>query len=130
MKGKEIIMTVRKTIPWMGVALALLLVVLAGSARKSFADAGPPVVEITAKRFAFAPDTIHLKKDQTVRLRLHSDDVTHGFFLRALKIDSEILPGQDTEIEVTPHVAGSFTTICDHFCGANHGNMKMTIVVE
>jgi cytochrome c oxidase subunit 2 len=123
-------MTVRKTIPWMGAVLALLLVVLAASARKSFADAGPPIVEITAKRFAFTPDTIHLKKDQTVRIRLHSEDVTHGFFLRALKIDSEILPGKDTEIEVTPHVAGNFTTICDHFCGANHGNMKMTIVVE
>ena len=26
--------------------------------------------------------------------------------------------------------AGTFTTICDHFCGANHGNMNMTIVVE
>ena len=30
----------------------------------------------------------------------------------------------------TLNVAGTFTTICDHFCGANHGNMKMTIVVE
>ena|SRR5262245_58754691 len=123
-------MTVRKTIPLIGAALAILFVIFAGSVRKSFADAAPPVVEITAKRFAFAPDTIHLKKDQTVKIRLHSEDVTHGFFLRALKIDSEILPGKDTEIEVTPHVVGTFTTICDHFCGANHGNMKMTIVVE
>jgi len=39
-----------------------------------------PVVEITAKRFAFSPDKITLKKGQTVKLRLHSEDVTHGFF--------------------------------------------------
>lgn len=89
-----------------------------------------PVVEITAKRFAFTPDKVTLKKGQTVKLRLHSEDVTHGFFLRPLKLDEQIPAGQTTEVTVTPQVAGTFTTICDHFCGANHGNMNMTIVVE
>jgi cytochrome c oxidase subunit 2 len=89
-----------------------------------------PIVEITAKRFAFAPDKIVLKKGQTVTLRLHSEDVTHGFFLRPLKLDEEIPAGQTTDVTLTPQVAGTFTTICDHFCGANHGNMNMTIVVE
>ena len=89
-----------------------------------------PVIEITAKRFAFSPDKITLKKGQTVKLRLHSEDVTHGFFLRPLKLDEEIPPGQAIEVTVTPETAGTFMTICDHFCGANHGNMNMTIVVE
>lgn len=89
-----------------------------------------PVVDITAKRFAFSPDKITLKKGQTVRLRLHSEDVTHGFFLRPLKLDEEIPAGQTTEVTITPNTAGTFMTICDHFCGANHGNMNMTIVVE
>jgi cytochrome c oxidase subunit 2 len=89
-----------------------------------------PVVEITAKRFAFSPDKITLKKGQTVKLRLHSEDVTHGFFLRPLKLDEEIPAGETAEVVVTPQEAGTFTTICDHFCGANHGNMNMTIVVE
>jgi len=89
-----------------------------------------PVVEITARRFAFTPGKITLKKGQTVKLRLHSEDVTHGFFLRALKLDELIPAGQTTEVTITPQAAGTFTTICDHFCGANHGNMNMTIVVE
>lgn len=89
-----------------------------------------PVVEITAKRFAFSPDRITLKKGQTVKLRLHSADVTHGFFLRPLKLDEEIPAGQTIEVTVTPETAGTYMTICDHFCGANHGNMNMTIVVE
>jgi cytochrome c oxidase subunit 2 len=89
-----------------------------------------PVVEITAKRFAFSPDKITLKKDEAVKLRIHSEDVTHGFFLRPLKLDEEIPAGQTIEVTVTPHVAGTFMTICDHFCGANHGNMNMTITVE
>lgn len=89
-----------------------------------------PIIEITAKRFAFSPDKITLKSGQTVKLRIHSEDVTHGFFLRPLKLDEEIPAGQSIDVTVTPTVPGTFTTICDHFCGANHGNMNMTIVVE
>ena len=91
---------------------------------------GPRVVEITAKRFGFVPEQVTLKKGETVTLRLHSEDVTHGFFMRKLKIDTEVEAGKSTDVTITPEVAGSYTTICDHFCGANHGNMKMTIVVE
>jgi len=112
-------------------ALCLALIALMASSGVNRAQADDvPVVEITAKRFAFSPDKITLKKGQTVKLRLHSEDVTHGFFLRALKLDEEIPAGQTTEVTVTPQEAGTFTTICDHFCGVNHGSMIMTIVVE
>jgi cytochrome c oxidase subunit 2 len=104
------------------------LLLFTGTSRVKADDV--PVIEITAKRFAFSPDKITLKKGQTVKLRLHSEDVTHGFFLRPLKLDEEIPAGQTIEVTVTPQTSGTFTTICDHFCGANHGNMNMTIVVE
>jgi cytochrome c oxidase subunit 2 len=90
----------------------------------------PRVVEITAKRFEFSPNKITLKKGEPVTLRLTTADVVHGFFLRPLKIDELISPEKPTEITITPETAGTFTTICDHFCGVNHGNMKMTVVVE
>lgn len=114
----------------LGLALLMPMLSLAGGAPKRTPDAEVRVIDVTAKRFAFSPDVIKLKKDETVRIRLHSEDVTHGFFMRALKIDSEIEPGKVTEIVLTPQAAGTYTTICDHFCGVNHGNMKMTIVVE
>ena len=110
-------------------SLALIALMVSSGANRAHAD-DIPVVEITAKRFAFTPDKITLKKGQTVKLRLHSEDVTHGFFLRPLKLDEEIPAGQTIEVTVTPQTAGTFMTICDHFCGANHGNMTMTIVVE
>jgi len=108
----------------------LLLVFSLGAPRNAQADENPRVIEITAKRFGFTPNQITLKKGETVKLRLTSEDVTHGFFLRPLKIDEEIVPGKTTELTLRPQTAGTFTTICDHFCGVNHGNMKMTIVVE
>ena len=89
----------------------------------------PKVIEIQAKRFGFSPDNITLKKGEPVILRLSSQDVTHGFFVRALKVDELIEPGKNIEAKVQPDKEGTFTVICHHFCGAGHGNMKMTITV-
>jgi len=104
------------------------LAFLTGATRPNAGDM--PVIDITAKRFAFSPDKITLTKGKTVTLRIHSEDVTHGFFLRPLKLDEEIPAGQTIEVTVTPQEDGTFTLICDHFCGANHGNMNMTVAVE
>ena len=90
----------------------------------------PRVIEIHAKRFGFTPNEVRLKKGEAVKLVLTSEDVTHGFFQRALKIDEDIESRKTTEITLTPDTAGSYTVICDHFCGSGHGGMKMTIVVE
>ncbi len=94
------------------------------------ADTGPQVIKIVAGKFHFTPDHITLEKGQPVTLRLTSSDETHGFMLRALKIDTDIKPGKITEITVTPTSTGTFKAICDHYCGLGHGNMKMTVVVE
>jgi cytochrome c oxidase subunit 2 len=109
---------------------ALVIALALTTTQTSRADSAPRVIEITAKRFEFSPSQITLKRGETVKFRLVSQDVEHGFFLRALKVDEEILPGQTNEVTVTPQVAGTFTLICDHFCGANHGNMMMTVIVE
>ena len=116
---------------------ALLFVTLAGSlvlavarAPRAIADEGPRTIAITARRFEFVPATLTLKKGETVKLRVTSEDATHGLFLRALHIDADLVPGQAQEFTVTPETSGTFVAICHHFCGAQHGNMKMTIVVE
>jgi cytochrome c oxidase subunit 2 len=91
--------------------------------------AGPRVVEIVARRFQFTPAEVTLRRGEPVLLRLRSEDVTHGFFTRALGLDATNSPGAPLELPLTPRAAGRYAVICDHFCGAGHGNMKMTIVV-
>ena len=120
----------RRAFSAMALTLGFVVLLAVTNASTVKADEANRVIDITAKRFAFTPNTVTLKKGEKVTLRLHSEDVTHGFFMRALKIDEVIEPGQTQDIVVNPQTAGSFTTICDHFCGANHGNMNMTIVVE
>lgn len=110
-------------------AIALLL---GGSVRGpvSAEDAAPRVIEIVAKRFEFTPNVLTLKKGETVTLRFRSEDVTHGFLFRPLKLDLDIPPGKAIEVTVTPAAAGTWTAICDHYCGSGHGGMKIKVTVE
>ena len=105
------------------------LLALASPGHPTRAD-DPKVIEIVAKRFQFTPSEVTLKKDEPVILRLRTEDVTHGFYMKKLGIDATVEPGKATDVALTPHDAGTYVTICDHFCGAGHGNMKMTLVVE
>ena len=113
-----------------GAALLALAVGLGLAGSGARAAEPPKVIAVTAKRFEFIPKEISLKKGETVKLQLTTEDVTHGFFVKPLGIDEVIVPGKTTEVVVTPQATGRYTTICDHFCGGGHGGMKMTIVVE
>ena len=66
------------------------------------APENPKEIVITAKRFDYSPKEVRLKKGETVTLVLKSQDVTHGLFCRKLKIDTDIPPGQETRVTVTP----------------------------
>ena len=110
-------------------ALGIVALALMGEAPVARANE-PRVISISAKRFAFSPSEVHLTKGEPVTLRISSADVTHGMFMRALGIDAELAPGKTTDVTFTPQATGRFTAICDHFCGAGHGNMHVAFVVE
>jgi cytochrome c oxidase subunit II len=93
-------------------------------------DDQPKVIEIHAKRFEFEPKEVHLAKGESVTLAVTSDDVTHGFFSRPLHFDEDLAPGKTVSIPLAPAQPGTYTVICDHYCGSGHGGMKMVIVVE
>jgi cytochrome c oxidase subunit 2 len=115
---------------WKSVPVLTLAVLSTAFAYRQDA-ATPQVIELKAKRFAFAPAEITLKKGDPVVLRLSTDDVVHGLYLKPLKIDADITPGKVTDVTVTPEQVGKFVAICDHFCGAGHGNMHLIVnVVE
>ncbi len=89
----------------------------------------PRVIEITAKKFEFTPNQISIKKGVPVILRLTSADRIHGFMSKDFKFDMDIAPGKPTDVAVIPTSNGQYTVICDHYCGAGHGNMKMKVTV-
>jgi cytochrome c oxidase subunit 2 len=118
----------KSTFLLLSAALCAGLLLLPGS--RARAQGEPKVVAVTAKRFEFLPHEVKLKKGETVTLRVTSEDVEHGFFNRKMKIDSDIPAGQSADVTITPLEAGKFVIICDHFCGAGHGNMHLSVEVE
>ena len=89
----------------------------------------PKVIEIAAQKYHFTPARLVLKQGETVKLVLTSRDREHGFLLKPFGIDAEIEPGHPTALTITPRAAGTFTAICDDYCGIGHPLMRMTIVV-
>ena len=109
-------------------ALAMVFGEIAPAAQSS-----QPVktIVIHARKYAFVPNTITLKKDETVKLILISDDVRHGLAVRGVGIRSQITPGHPTEVIVTPTVVGDFHGACMYYCGSGHRDMEFMVhVVE
>ena len=82
-----------------------------------------------AKKFAFMPSEIRLKKGEPVVLKLKSLDRQHGFNCRGSGIREDINPGQVTEVHLIPEKAGTFAFSCDVFCGSGHDDMSGQIIV-
>lgn len=119
-----------KTLPRALALLVLLATAWAPAALPADDEPQPRTIEVSAKRFEFEPQEITLKKGEAVTLRVTSQDVTHGFFSRPLHIDADLKPGETQAVRIRPQESGTYTVICDHYCGSGHGGMKMVIVVE
>jgi cytochrome c oxidase subunit II len=108
------------------IGTTLLLICMCGSAVK---PASPRHIEVTAKRFAFEPAEITLKKGEAVDFVLTSSDVAHGIRIRELNLDLRTGKGKTAEATFTPTTTGTFVGHCSVFCGSGHGQMTLTIHV-
>jgi len=86
-------------------------------------------IEIHAHRYAFSPSEITVKKGETVRLKLFSDDVTHSLLIKDLGINQTITKGKPAEVTFTAKEAGDFHGQCGRFCGSGHGQMAIDVHV-
>lgn len=107
----------------MSIVLALLLAFLQ-------LPATPRTVEISAKRFEFTPNEVHLRAGQPVTIRLAATDRAHGLLVKELGIDLDAATDKPDSVTITPNRAGTYAAICDHYCGSGHGGMRMTFIVE
>ena len=96
---------------------------------RAFAEPEPQRIEITAKRFAYTPGEITLKKGQPVTLVLTSRDVGHGLRIRDLDVNLQVKAGQSAQVTITPDKVGDFVGHCSVFCGSGHGTMTFMLHV-
>jgi cytochrome c oxidase subunit 2 len=136
----------------MGLALTMVLLAVAahGAVVATTAAAqmsAPRVIEVSAKKYEFAPAEIHVKKGERVELRVHSVDETHG-----IKIDvypqgakDKTAPGLlfdhpeangkvekkvDQVLDFVAAEPGTYDFKCAKLCGMGHGRMQGKLIVE
>jgi cytochrome c oxidase subunit II len=116
-------------------------------AQSSENNGGLQVIEVTAKKYEFAPSPIRVKQGTRVQLKITATDHAHGFKIKAYPegthpTDSpgiifssaqsceRIEKHQTTTIEFVAKAAGTYPFKCCTFCGWRHRSMKGELIVE
>ena len=86
-------------------------------------------IEVHAHRFAFEPSSITVRRGETIRLRVISDDVPHSLLIRQLGINVVATKEHPGETVFTANQPGNFEGRCGRFCGSGHGRMFFTLNV-
>ncbi|MBV6423455.1 MAG: cytochrome c oxidase subunit 2 [Steroidobacteraceae bacterium] len=84
---------------------------------------------LIARLWSFWP-TLELEKDKTYRLHLYSMDYNHGFSLQPSNINIQVVPGYEHVVTVTPNQSGTYSVVCNEFCGIGHHTMVGTLYVK
>src|ERR1700746_2806161 len=87
------------------------------------------VIRISAKTFEFQPSEITVKKGIPVTFELISADRHHGFKLSAFQLPADTPPACVEKVRFVPDRTGTFTFLCDVFCGDQHEEMSGTLTV-
>ncbi|MBV9563462.1 MAG: cytochrome c oxidase subunit II [Bradyrhizobium sp.] len=74
-------------------------------------------------------NALHIPVDRPIRVVMASQDVIHSFFIPALRLKHDVVPGRYQDIEITAHVPGHYHLFCAEYCGTEHSGMTGEIVV-
>jgi len=67
---------------------------------------------------------LYLPVDRQVDFQMSSTDVIHSFWVPEFRVKQDIVPGQVTELRITPTMLGDFKVQCAELCGASHAYME------
>ncbi|HWJ00268.1 MAG TPA: cupredoxin domain-containing protein [Burkholderiales bacterium] len=111
------------------IAVGAAALALASIATYVAAQPNEKVIRIGAKRFDYTPGELTLKKGEPVILEFTSSDVLMGFNLPDFNLRADIIPDKVTRVRFVPDKTGSFTFLCDIFCGTKHEEMNGRLTV-
>ena len=75
----------------------------------------------------FVTSQLVLPAGRQVDLRLHAQDVIHGFSIPAMRLKQNAVPGEDFHIHFTPTTPGTYAILCTQLCGLGHYRMNATL---
>jgi cytochrome c oxidase subunit II len=72
----------------------------------------------------------YLSAPRPVRMTLESADVVHGFWVPQLNGKTWLVPNRKNEMWIQPSSLGTFVGNCTVFCGPQHANMLIRVMVQ
>ncbi len=75
-------------------------------------------------------NVLHVYQGQNVHLQIESNDVNHAFWVPALRLKQDALPGYTTDLRFEPILPGEYPIVCAELCGVGHGNMRSLLIVH
>ncbi|OEH85060.1 hypothetical protein BHU72_05470 [Desulfuribacillus stibiiarsenatis] len=115
-------------------AVFIILVVPVGAILGDNATKDPDVIDVYLRaheKGGFSPSRIVVQEGQLVKLRLISEDVSHGFSIGELGVDSgRIKPGEIKVIEFIAEGPGEYGYVCNIICSPLHAKIRGTLIVQ
>jgi cytochrome c oxidase subunit 2 len=132
----------RLEVVWTMIPVALLAVVAILSIivleeNEAFA-ADRVKVEVIGEQFVWRmqyPDAgvesgdLRVPVDRQVELTMRASDVIHSFWVPAMRVKQDAVPGITTDLVFTPDKVGTYEVVCAELCGAGHGVMRTRAIV-
>jgi cytochrome c oxidase subunit II len=108
---------------------------------------GVQTIDLTAKKYEFAPSTIRVKQGTRVQLKIRAIDHAHGFKISEMPdgVDTKGNPGlvfasaqgctkieegKSETVEFIAQTSGTYAFRCCVRCGWHHRGMKGELIVE
>jgi cytochrome c oxidase subunit II len=105
------------------------------------------VIEVTAKKYEYSLNPIHVKSGSKIQLKITAVDHDHGFSISTVPDGSksygsddllfsspqqcwQLKEGETTTIEFLARTPGTYSFKCCHVCGLGHRGMKGQLVVD
>lgn len=75
----------------------------------------------------FVTSELVLPAGREVDLRLHAQDVIHGFAIPEMRLKQNAVPGETVHIHFTPTTPGTYAILCTQLCGSGHYRMQANL---
>lgn len=136
----------RLEIVWTAIP-AVILVVLCGYAyailhdiEKAPAAGNELKVQVYGQQFAWTFEyreggkkvnttRLYIPEGRSVKFEVHSMDVLHDFWIPAMRMKIDAVPGITTNYRITPTKTGTYPIVCAELCGLGHAFMRQTAYV-
>ncbi|NJO78521.1 MAG: cytochrome c oxidase subunit II [Cyanobacteria bacterium RM1_2_2] len=96
-------------------------------------------IDVTARQWAWVfhyPEQdvtsteLHLPVDRRIRFTLRSEDVLHGFYIPAFRLDQYLVPNQEIDFELTPVKTGTYRLRDSMYSGTYFAANQTDVVVQ